>query len=62
MVDRSEPLRIAIDPDYGLIVAAESLLARFLLHELKSSHGFNDLLALFDGPAKRGTAARGPRV
>jgi len=50
MVSRSELLSFAIDPDDGLLVARESLLARFLMGELESAEGTNNLLALFDGP------------
>ncbi len=50
MVSRTEPLSVAIDPDDGPRVASESLLALFLMRELKSSDGSNDLLALLDAP------------
>jgi hypothetical protein len=50
MTDRTERLKIAIDAENRPIVASESLLARFLMRELESSDGINDLLALFDGP------------
>ena len=49
MVSRSEPLGVAIDTDDGP-ESSESLLARFLMRELESSDGINDLLALFDAP------------
>ena len=50
MVSRSEPGSVAIDPDDRPSVPSEPLLARFLMRELESSDGINDLLALFDGP------------
>ena len=50
MTDRTESLRVAIDAENGPIVASESLLARFLIRELETSNGINELLALFDGP------------
>ena len=50
MVSRIEPPSVAIDPDDGPSVPSESLLARFLMRELESSDGINDLLALFDAP------------
>jgi hypothetical protein len=43
-------ISFAIDPDDGLLVARDSLLARFLMGELESAEGTNNLLALFDGP------------
>jgi hypothetical protein len=50
MVSQTEPLSVEIDPDDGRLVACESLLARFLIRELESSDGINNLLALFDAP------------
>jgi hypothetical protein len=50
MIDWTEPLKVAIDAENGPIAACESLVARFLIRELESSEGINDLLALFDGP------------
>jgi hypothetical protein len=50
MIDRTEPLKVAIDAENGPIVASESLLARFLIGKLESSDGINNLLGLFDGP------------
>jgi hypothetical protein len=50
MIDRTEPLKVAIDAENGPIVASESLLARFLIRKLESSDGMDSLLALFDGP------------
>src|SRR5271156_5278619 len=50
MVSRTEQLSAAIGPDDGPIVASESPLARFLMRELETSDGINDLLALFDAP------------
>jgi hypothetical protein len=50
MVTWTEPLSVAIDPDDGSRVASESLLARFLMRELESSDGIDDLLALLDEP------------
>jgi hypothetical protein len=52
MVSRTEPLSVAIDPDNAPIVASESLLARFLLRELESSDGINDLLTLLTRHSK----------
>jgi hypothetical protein len=50
MIDRTEPLKVAIDAENGPIVASESLLARFLIRKLESSDGMDSLLTLFDGP------------
>jgi hypothetical protein len=50
MVSRTESGSAAIDPDDRPSVPSESLLARFLMRELESSHGINDLLALLDAP------------
>jgi hypothetical protein len=50
MVSRSEPGSVAIDPDDRPSVPSEPLLARFLMRELESSDGINDLLALLDAP------------
>jgi hypothetical protein len=50
MVSRTEPLSVAIAPDYEPRVQSESLLARFLMRELESLDGINDLLALLDAP------------
>jgi hypothetical protein len=50
MTDRTESLRVEIGAEDGPIVAPESLLARFLIRELETSNGINELLSLFDGP------------
>ena len=50
MVSRTEPLSIAIDPDDGPRVPSDPLVARFLMRELDSSDGVNDLLALLEAP------------
>jgi hypothetical protein len=50
MTDRTEPLGVASDGEDRPIIASESLLARFLLRELESSDGINELLALVEGP------------
>jgi hypothetical protein len=39
-----------MDPDDRPSVPSEPLLARFLMRELESSDGINDLLALLDAP------------
>jgi hypothetical protein len=49
MTDRTESLRVAISAEEGPTVAPESLLARFLIGELETSNGINELLELFDG-------------
>ncbi len=47
MVGQSEPRNISNDPDEA--TAYESPLTRFLVRELETSDGTNNLLALFDG-------------
>jgi hypothetical protein len=49
MTDRKGLLRVPIDTEDRPIVASESLLARFLMRELESSDGTNQLLTLFEG-------------
>jgi hypothetical protein len=63
MVSRTEPLSIAIDPDDGPRVPSDPLVARFLMRELDSSDGVNDLLALLEAPQQslaRRLAITGP--
>jgi hypothetical protein len=50
MVSRTKPLSVAIARDDGARAPAESLLARFLMRELESVDGINNLLSLLDAP------------
>ena len=50
MIDRTKPLKVAMDAEDSRIVASEPLLARFLIRDLESSEGIAELLALLDGP------------
>jgi hypothetical protein len=49
MFGQTEPRNIAIDPDERLSTANEPPPMRFLVRELETSDGTNNLLALFDG-------------
>jgi hypothetical protein len=65
MTGRTELLTDAINAKDGPIIESHSPLARFLMLALETSDGFNELLALFDGPqehvARRLAGLRGRR-